>query len=83
MAKLTAIPLLVIIGWSQSTVPPQCVHRLGKRQCRVLLPARLILEIDIGERLAVVVVHDKAGVQFFTVALTVVKPRGFSHHTQK
>ena len=27
-------------------------------------PARLILEIDIGEFLAVAVAHDKAGVQF-------------------
>jgi len=32
----------------------------GKAGCRP--PPRLILEIDIRERLAVVVVHDKAGV---------------------
>jgi hypothetical protein len=37
------------------------VHRLGKRQCRVLLPARLVLEINIGKLLFAVVAHDKAG----------------------
>jgi hypothetical protein len=46
-------------------VPPQCVHRLGKRQCRVLLPPRLILEIDIRELLSVVVAHDETGVESF------------------
>jgi hypothetical protein len=50
--------------WSQSTVPPQRVHRPGKRQCRVLLPPRLVLEIDIGKRLSVGVADNEAGVLF-------------------
>ena len=37
------------------------VHRLGKRQCRVLLPAQLVLEINIGKLLFAVVAHHKAG----------------------
>src|ERR1700752_1756178 len=34
------------------------------QQLRCRSSPRLILEIDIGERLSIVVTHDKAGVQF-------------------
>jgi hypothetical protein len=42
-----------------NAVGQRAAEQLGHRS-----PTRFILEIDIGERLAAVIAHDKAGVQF-------------------
>ena len=54
---MTALDLAVV-----ETAPRQTF--IPREQFHLRSPARLILETDIGELLAAVVAHDRAGVQF-------------------